>query len=89
MNNSSNSVFKSFFIYIILVHQKKTNLKKSEKIRKIREKSKKSKEFFEDLKIRTSYLGLNNPSISVLKSFIFFIYKILVHQKKISKNPKK
>ena len=36
--------------------------------------------------MRTPYFGVNNPSISVFKSF--FIHKILVH-KKIQKNPKK
>ena len=39
--------------------------------------------------MRTPYLGVNKPSISVFKSF--FIHKILVQQKnpeKIRKNPK-
>ena len=39
LNNSSNSVFKSFFIYKILVHQNK--FQKTRK--KIRKKSKKLK----------------------------------------------
>ena len=69
--------------------------KKIQKIRKIRKKSKKSEKsekirkiqgFFWGFKIRTPYLGVNNSSNSVFKSF--FIYKILVQQKKISKNPK-
>ena len=47
VNNSLNSVFKSFFIHKILVHQKKfqknpKNSKKSEKIQKIRKIPKKS-----------------------------------------------
>ena len=51
---------------------------------------KKSKDFFEDLKIRIPYVGVNNSSNSVFKSF--FIYKFLVHEKKfrkIQKIPKK
>ena len=87
MNNSSNSVFKSFFIYEILVHQNK--ISKNPKNPK-EKKSQNSKDFFENLKIRTPYSGVNNHPISVFKSF--FIHKILVHQKnteKIRKNPKK
>ena len=57
MNNYSNSVFKSFFIYKILVHQK--IFEKSKQIRKIQKFYKK---FFWGFKIRTSYLGVNNPS---------------------------
>ena len=49
-------------------------------------KSKKSKEFFWGFKIRIPYLGVNNSSISVFKSF--FIYKILVHSKKSEKSKK-
>ena len=45
---------------------------------------------FLGFQIRTPYLAVNNPSISVFKSF--FIHKILVHtkkfRKKIRKNPK-
>ena len=54
VNNPSISVFKSFFIHKILIHPKKSgkNLKKS----------KKSKEMFWAFKIRTPYLGVNNPS---------------------------
>ena len=51
VNNSSNSVFKSFFIYKILVHQKK--------ISKIPQKL---KDFFGEFKIRTPFLGVNIPS---------------------------
>ena len=35
--------------------------------------------FYLEFKIRKPYLGVNDPSISVFKSF--FIYKILVHPK--------
>ena len=56
---------------------------KKKKIRKIR---KKSKDFFWGYRISIPYLGVNNPSISVFKSF--FIHKILVHPKNPDKNPK-
>ena len=55
MNNSSILVFKSFFIYKILVHPKR--------FRKIRKIQKKSKDLFWGFKIRTPYLGVNNPSV--------------------------
>ena len=80
MNNSSNSVFKSFFIYEILVHQNKISKNPKEK------KSQNSKDFFENLKIRTPYSGVKNHPISLFKSF--FIHKILVHQKKRKKTEK-
>ena len=51
VNNSSNSVFKSFFIYKILVHQKIFS--------KIPQKL---KDFFGEFKIRTPFLGVNIPS---------------------------
>ena len=55
MDNSSNSVFKSFFIYKILVE------KKFRKFRKIRKIQKKSKDFIWGFIIRTPYLGVTNP----------------------------
>ena len=55
--------------------------------KKIRKKSQKIFGFFRGFEIRIPYLGVNNSSNSVFKSF--FIYKILVHQKKISKSPQK
>ena len=70
------------------------------KIRKIQKKSQKSKDFFWGFKIRTPYLGVNKPSISVFKFFLFikFSYtqknpkkskKIRKKSKKIRKNLKK
>ena len=50
------------------------------------EKNKKIQGFFWGFKIRLPYLGVNNSSNLVLKSF--FIYKILVHKKRVSKNQK-
>ena len=62
MNNSSISVFKSFFIHKTLTHPQK-----SEKIRKKNpEKSNKFKDFFEDFKNRIPNLGLNNPSLELI-----------------------
>ena len=84
MNNHPISVFKFFFTYEILVHQNKISKNPKEK------KSQNSKDFFENLKIRTPYSGVKNHPISLFKSF--FIHKILVHQKKtekIRKNLKK
>ena len=46
-------------------------------------KSEKIQGFFWGFKIRTPFLGVNSSSNSVFKSF--FIYKILVHQKKFRK----
>ena len=43
--------------------------------------------FFRGFNIRIHYLGENNSSMSVFKSF--FIHKILVHLKYPGKNPKK
>ena len=37
----------------------------------IPKKLKKSKDFFEEFKIRTPYLGVNNSSSSLLNSFLF------------------
>ena len=45
--------------------------------KKFRKFQNKSKDFFWGFKISTHYLGVNNPSISVFKSFI--IHKILLH----------
>ena len=87
VNNSSNSVFKSFFIHKILVHPKKSgkNPKKNSK------NPKKSKDFILRVlwifKIRIPYLVVNNPSIPAFKSF--FIHKILVHPKKSWKKSEK
>ena len=61
-----NLVFKSFFLHKILVHPKKIrenpektkNLKNSKNLKK----SNKTKVFFWGFKIRTPYLGVNNPS---------------------------
>ena len=50
------------------------------------EKNPKNSRNFLGFKIRTPYLGVNNPSISVFKSL--FIHKILVHPKKSEKNSK-
>ena len=67
-----------------VVHSKKSSYippKNPKKIQKIHG-------FLWGFKIRTPYLGVNNSSNSVFKSF--FIYITLVHQKKlILKNPKK
>ena len=52
VDNSSNSVFKSFFIYKTLVQQKK----------KFEKSPKNSSFFFWRFKIRIPYLGVNNPS---------------------------
>ena len=72
---------KSFFIYKILVHQNK-NSKNRKKIGKIQR-------FFWGFKIRASYLGVNNPSISVFKSFFFIKSSHTQKNKeKIKKNPK-
>ena len=62
----------------ILVHTQQKNFEKSQKIPRF---------FFENLKNRRLYLGVNNPSISVFKSF--FIRKILVYVKKIRKKSEK
>jgi len=55
-------VFQSFFIYKILVHQ--TIFRNIRKIQKIQNKF---KIFFGGFKIRTHYLGVNNPSICLLE----------------------
>ena len=66
VNSPSISVFKSFFIHKILVHQKNPkNLKKSEKSIKIQG-------FLWGFKIRTPYLEVNNPSLSILYFGLFF-----------------
>ena len=54
--NSSNSVFKSFFLFIKSSYTKK-------KIRKIRKIQKEIQGFFLGFKIRAPYLGVNNPSM--------------------------
>ena len=64
-----------------LFTQKKSSYN-PQKIRKIQ----KIQGFFSGLKIRIPYFGVKNSSKSAFKSF--FNYKILVHQKKISNNPK-
>ena len=48
-------------------------------------------DFFWGFKMRTSYLGVNNPSISVFKSFLFIksSYTQKKSGKKIRENPKK
>ena len=66
VNNPSISVFKLFFIHIILVHQKKIR-RKSEKIWKIW-KNPKIPSIFWGFKIRTTHLGVNNPSIETVAS---------------------
>ena len=80
VNSSLNSVFQSFFIYKILVHQ--TIFRNIRKIQKIQNKF---KDFFWGFKIRTPYVGVKNPSISVFQSF--FIHKNHRTPKKIRKNP--
>ena len=79
VKDSSNSVFKSFFIYKIYI------TKKSEKIRKNLKKSNKCKDFFRWFKIRTLYLEWKNPRFQCLNPFLFI--KSSYTQKK-SKNPK-
>ena len=56
VNSSSNSVFKSFFLFIKFSYTKK-------KIRKIRKIQKEIQGFFLGFKIRAPYLGVNNPSM--------------------------
>ena len=68
-------MFKSFFNCQIFVHQKKIS-KNPKNLQKIQG-------FFLGFKIRIPYLGVNNLSISVFKSF--FIHKI----RKNLKNPEK
>ena len=68
VTNSSNSVFKSFFIYNPRTPKYPKKSKKFEKFEKIR---KKSRDFFSGIKIRKTYLAMNNSSISVFKSFFY------------------
>ena len=78
VNNPSNSVFKSFFSYRFLVHQKK--FEKSEKIRKIR---KKSKNFFWGFQIFTPYWKWTTPRFQCLNPILF------IKSSYTQKNPEK
>ena len=70
MNNSSISVFKSFFNYKNLVHPKKSG-KKSKKSEKKLKKFNEPQDFFcTFFKDRTPYLGVNNPSLMSLRHFL-------------------
>ena len=70
-----------------VVHSRKSSYTPKKNPKNPKKKTKNSKDFFWGFKIRTSYLGVNNSSISVFKFFL--ICKIFVHPKKSGKIRKK